>query len=654
MDPRLLRTLAAAAAGAFAAALAVCLVYAIHPAYTASLDTPPPAIVRGLYSTEHEADGLSFAWTRDRVTLTFEGLDRSSPWTLALRVRAGRGSGLPLPQATLDVDGVTRATVPIGAAWQDVRVELPANPSLPPGRPTRVTVNVAPTFVPGPGDTRALGMILDDVRLVPASRLPLAPRRALAAAAIAGGLVSAALAGIGVPLAMLLALTGVFAIGQALMLAGGAGPFTRPYLDQVPWVALFTIVPLAALAAGITLQRTGGLSAAAASAIGVSCVAPILELEGLLHPSKALVDALFHAHRLEWVLEGRYFFTQPMPSGVEFPYAIGLYVTAMPWASLVGDHVLLLRIVVIAAHALAGLALYPLVVRRWASPGAAVAAVAAYHLAPLPLVVIGNANQTYAFGQSVATIALASAMTWPLGWRRLLDMLGLTALIALGLLSHVGLIPLLGGLLGACALLVALRGDPVDRPAGWTILASAALAAVLAVGLYYAHFGDAFRSAQRVGQTQATPGATAEVSEDGQLLSRADTGTSRPARIRRAVLLGMSGFGLPMLALAAVGVTRLRPRTDRDRLSLMVTTTLMFAVVVTAAAVLAPVEPRFERYTDEFISRLYYAVLPAVAIGAGAGAAWLWPRAIVGRGAALVLGGAALVTAARVWLGWTW
>jgi hypothetical protein len=98
----------------------------------------------------------------------------------------------------------------------------------------------------------------------------------------------------------------------------------------------------------------------------------------------------------------------------------------------------------------------------------------------------------------------------------------------------------------------------------------------------------------------------------------------------------------------------LRPRTDRDRLSLMVTATLVFAVVVTAAAVLAPVEPRFERYTDEFISRLYYAVLPAVAISAGTGAAWLWPRAMAGRSVALVLGCAALVTAARVWLGWIW
>ena len=64
-------------------------------------------------------------------------------------------------------------------------------------------------------------------------------------------------------------------------------------------------------------------------------------------------DAVFHAHRLEWVLGGRYFFTQPMPSGVSFPYAIALYVAAAPFASLTRDHVALLRIVVCAAIAFA-------------------------------------------------------------------------------------------------------------------------------------------------------------------------------------------------------------------------------------------------------------------------------------------------------------
>ena len=56
--------------------------------------------------------------------------------------------------------------------------------------------------------------------------------------------------------------------------------------------------------------------------------------------------------------------------------------------------------------------------------------------------------------------------------------------------------------------------------------------------------------------------------------------------------------------------------------------------LVAGVSVVAPVEPRFERYTDEFISRLYYAVTPAVAILAAGGASWLWTRGRAGRGAA--------------------
>jgi hypothetical protein len=120
------------------------------------------------------------------------------------------------------------------------------------------------------------------------------------------------------------------------------------------------------------------------------------------------------------------------------------------------------------------------------------------------------------------------------------------------------------------------------------------------------------------------------------------------------VLLGVSAFGLPLLALAVIGFMRLRPRTDRDRLTLMVGAALAFAVLVVAAAVVAPVEPRFERYTDEFISRLYYAVTPALAVAAGRGAVWLWQRNIVGRSAAVAAAGLAVAVAARTWLGWIW
>jgi hypothetical protein len=70
--------------------------------------------------------------------------------------------------------------------------------------------------------------------------------------------------------------------------------------------------------------------------------------------------------------------------------------------------------------------------------------------------------------------------------------------------------------------------------------------------------------------------------------------------------------------------------------------------------VLAPVEPRFERYTDEFISRLYYAVTPAVALLAASGVTWLWTRGVPGRSAALALGVYAVLIGARAWLGWFW
>ena len=391
--------------------------YVSRPGFVATLDsTPAPAVARGLHPTEFEAGGgLSFAWTEGRVTLIFEGLDRSRPWTLSLRARAGRGPGLPLPTATIGVDGTTLATAPIGPQWQDVRVVLPTEART---RPTRITVDVAPTFVPGPADSRTLGMILDEVRLVP-DGLPSPPGRAVTAAATAGAIVAAVIVLVGVPAPWAIGLhRSASRVAQGLALSTGAAPYARLYLAAVPRMAGGAGI-LALIVAGVAavVQRKP-LSATAAAAVAIAGIALVLGLEGLLHPGKPYVDAVFHAHKLDDVLAGHYFFTQPMPSGVEFPYAIGLYVTAAPWASLTRDHVLLLRVVVATAHVLAALSLYPLVQSRWERPGAAVVAVAAYLLAPLPFVVIGNANQTYAFGQSVATIALASAMTWPFGWRR--------------------------------------------------------------------------------------------------------------------------------------------------------------------------------------------------------------------------------------------
>ena len=651
---RLTHAVVMAVAGAVAGALTLLAAYAFGGGFAATPGTTPE-VIRGLYPTEFEAGGLPYAWSRDRVTLVFEGLDRAAPWTLAVRARAGRGPGLPPPSVRIEVDGTVRATQAIGPAWQDLRVDVPAAPAAR-VRVTRITLDVAPTFVPGPGDTRSLGMIVGDVRLTPSSRVPIVPRRALLAAAISGACVGATLAAIGLPLWGAVALTLAFALAQGMALAIGGAPYSRVYLDRLPDVAIGLCLATALLTGAGAVVRRRAPSPWAAAAIGVSLAGVLLALTGLLHPAKLIVDALFHAHRLQWVLEGRYFFTQPMPSGVEFPYAIGLYVTAAPLAGLIRDHVFLLRLVVAVVHGLAALSLYPLVVRNWDNRPAGVLAVAAYLLAPLPFLVIGNANLTYAFGQSIATIAIAAAATWPIGWRAPLPLAGLTALLTLGLLSHVGLVALLGALVVASGLLIAWRGAGADRQAGLATVAAAALAAILAVGLYYVHFGEAFRSAQRVGQSTAaaTPAAAGTESEtpSGTAGPAAAAGTSRPQRLVRTLQLARAAWGLPLLALAAGGLWLIGIRESRDRLSLLVCASVLVCVAVATIAVLAPVEPRFERYTDEFVSRLYYAVTPAIAVAAARAVAWLWTPATTGRGLALVAVGLTLSVGLHSWLGW--
>ena len=91
-QPLLIRAIVAAIVGAVVGAAAFAGAYVSRPGFVATLDgTPAPAVARGLHPSEFEAGGaLSYAWTEGRVTLVFEGLDRSRPWTLILRARAGQ------------------------------------------------------------------------------------------------------------------------------------------------------------------------------------------------------------------------------------------------------------------------------------------------------------------------------------------------------------------------------------------------------------------------------------------------------------------------------------------------------------------------------------------------------------------------------------
>jgi hypothetical protein len=681
----LLRALVVAMLGALAADVALVAVYAHAPRLVLSMDVDPPTVIRGLYPVEHDPSGLSFAWTSEDVSIDLPGLDRSHAWTLVFRVKAGRGPELPLPQLTISADGVILATRRIGNTMQEIAVPLPVVAGG--RRGVRLALRVAPGFVPGPSDTRKLGLVLDEFRLDPApSSIALVSDAALAAAAMAAVLFGAAVALCGLPVWAALLVTLLFACAAALPIATGTAPYTGAYLA--------TLTPLAGVVGTVgvliaALATRGGrqpIATAAGCAIAASMGLLLLELFGLLHPEKSVVDAVFHAHRLQWVISGRYFFTQPMPDGVQFPYAIALYVFAAPWSSLATDYVTLLRIIVSGAHAVAALLLYPLVVRLWGDRITGIAAVVFAHLAPLPFVVIGNANLTYAFGQSVATMAVALAVMWPLTlsrtWRSIGLIAALAGVVAVGLLSHVGLVPLLGGLLTSSALLFIWRGDPATRGAGWSIVIATIVAAVLAVAIYYAHFGDAFRSAVRVsaqaqaetprpasdaagaatapGPSGVTPSATPADGAPNKAASPTQASAARPqpagssrlARLGRVMRLIVDAYGWPLIALAAIGGWFVAARGGRDRLTLLLAAAGLMYVVVVGASVLAPVQPRFERYADEFISRVHYAMLPAVVILAGLAVSRAAQAGAILRGVAAVLTLAAVVVGTYQWLAW--
>ena len=280
-------------------------------------------------------------------------------------------------------------------------------------------------------------------------------------AALATAIFGAAFALVSATFTVAAAATGLVAIVQSLPLSAGPAPYIGFSSDML-WFAFWIALTMVALVKLLERWRGSALENAASVAVMFSGAALYVKLLGLLHPSKLPVDAVFHAHRFEWVLDGRYFFTQPMPGGVTFPYAIGLYVFAAPWSLIAHDHVALLRVVVSAAEVVAGALLYPLIATAWRDRRAAVLAVVLINLVPLTYGLVGNANLTNAFGEAVALATMVSASMLPA--RRYLAAAGLFLLAALAFLSHVSTFALLAVTLVALCILYRWRGESSLRP----------------------------------------------------------------------------------------------------------------------------------------------------------------------------------------------
>ncbi len=639
--------LASALAGAVASVATLAAAFLLFPAIVFEMDRDIPRATAGFSPVERHLDA-TYAWSGQRAQVALPGLDRDIAWTCVVRLRGSRPPGVPQPQVQIAADGVTVRTESATNTYRDVDVAIP-------GRRGRhglsLTITSEPTWVPGPGDPRALGVQVDRIACTPGGAAAWPPARSLVAVAVSGAALGAAFALAGVGVAAASAFTMLASVGQALIVASGTAAFGA-WPDRVITLGLAIALAMLLLVKGIEAARRQTLSPQAASAIAVSALALHLKLLALLHPAKPIIDAVFHAHRFEWVQAGRYFFSQTMPDGVQFPYAIALYVFALPWAAFTSDHVLLLRVVVCVVEALAGVLLYPMVVRTWGDRLAGLAAVALYALVPLAFIVVGNANMTNAFGRSAALVAVAAAVCWPLAGRRVAwSVAALTLLVSVALLSHVSTLSLLVATLLAAAVLTWWLGTRDERGRAAWLAASVVLAAVVSVVVYYGHFADVFRTLERVrGRAAvadaATPGqgtaAAAERAGDGGGLAVKGTMASElPGRVLLAVSLSQRAVGWPVFVLSVVGMWRLWARGVRDRLGVMLLAWGATWAVFVAVVMMAPVDARFQRYAVEFLDRVNYTLSPAFALLAGLAWAWAWRAGLTWRVVASVLCAAA-------------
>jgi len=655
---RLQSALVAGVAGAIVGAIAIVVVYQRSPAIRLEMEQTVPGTVTGLYPPEREGK-TTFAWSSETVHVGFDHVDRRMAWLCRAAAINWRAASAGPAGVRVESDGHTLLSRVVTDATATLEFTVPPEP----GRSSlRFSMVVSPTFRPGPQDPRDLGLAFDWIRCEPVPGLHPWP----AVPMITQGAVAAAVAGVAMGLA---ALPGAVALGASVVLAGaqavalatGGAPYARgtpPAYVLAFLLAVFCLSPVF-VAEGL-LRRA--LSTSARLAIVVSACASYLKLLFLLHPDKSVVDALFHAHRLDWVLAGRFYFTQPSTSATPFPYAIGLYVFSSPWSLLTNDHVTLLRIVVCACEAVAGVLLYPVIVRAWGDRAMGVMAVVLFHLVPLPYAVIGNANLTNAFGQSVALVTMAAATTWTFASRRLLQLAGLTALAAFAFLSHVGTFAVLLPTLLMLAGLFYAFGGPANRGPARHILVAAVLAVLLAVALYYAHFGDVYRPhlagvrarvavALGLGREASTPDAA-----PASMLARADAPDRRASRLK----LGMRGgldqtrgsFGWPIIVLALAGVWSLAIRRRVDRLVLALAAWAAAWLGFLSWSAVRTVEPQFVQDAYEFIGRVVLATSPAAAVLAASGAVWAWRAGAASRVASSALLLAALMAGARALGAW--
>lgn len=620
------RAVAAALLGGLLGAVCAALFYAWNPSLVMEFDRTPPRLVSGIYGPEHdERWTLTFAWTGADVSWRVPGLDRRVDWTLHMRVRGARPIPADNPDISVFADGVELLSHHTAGDFEDLDVVIPAHPEQ--RRGLTIAIRTSSTFVPGPSDSRALGVMLDRLALTPSGAV-LPPRAALAGAGLCSAWMGAAIALLGVTAGSAIGGAVLLSAGSAGVIAHGFGPFTT-----FPWgasrLALWIAIALVVLSYAVQRVRGESFRNTAKFAAAFSASALLLKLLVLLHPDMPIGDALFHAHRFQRVLAGDLYFTSVAPGGYAFPYPPGFYLFASLFSGLVrrgAADVTLLRVVSCSVDIIAGLLLYRAVVRAWGDRLAGAIAVAVYQLVPLDFKVLTTGNLTNAFAQSVSVGALVLMASAAVRFERALMTVALAAVLLAAYLSHTSTLAILFVATLAASALFLVRGGPALRsPAAALVVASVA-AAALAVLVYYSHFLQTYQS------------EFARLSRETTTAAPDAGGRSIAARLASVPYSLRIDFGLPLIALTIIGAWRITARGAADRLTLTVAGWLLASALFLVVGVLTPVDMRY-----------YLAAIPAIAIVASVGASRGWDAGLEWRAATGVLLAAIAIAGIRNW-----
>ena len=557
----------------------------------------------------------------------FLEIDRRIEWRVTSDIKIWRPPGVPLPTVRIGVDGETVTEQPMKGD-RLLRVTAPKRTNA---SGITVSIDTSPPFVPGPRDHRKLGVAVASMTLEPAGDAPGFPVRTAVSGAAAIALIATAVAALGLPPLWVATFAILVAFGEAALLARGVGPYGQ-YPSHVLVLAAGLGAGMLATVWSVERMRRQTLSPAALGVVAICLAASYLKLLMLLHPNMPIGDGVFHAHRFEYVLAGRFYFTSLTPDNYAFPYPIFLYLVAAPFAWLTADtleRLALLRIISTIADATAATLLYWMIVRATSDKLAGIASVVWYHAMPMTAWIMTWGALTNAFAQTLFVASLALVVALPVERTRRGTVVLLTIVVAAALLTHPSTCAILAAVLAATSALYVWHGGKLHAAATGVVLAAAS-AAVIAVVLYYAWFPSVYFSELGRAAAASIPSASA-VSAPARSIG---------ARLASAAWQADIYFGWPAIVVAAIGAWYLARNNPSPRLTLLLLGWGGISLVFLALGILTPIEMRY-----------HFAAFPMLAVAAAFACSWAWRSPVAVR-----LAISALVVAG-VWDGvaqWLW